>query len=137
MIKVYVNFDEENFINIFSYNDDSLTEAYMEDDFKPSFGFTKVRKDSDGKYYLYNSEITKELYIQKDTSYEDKLMNEIDDYKHKLTETDYVVVKIAESQAFGEDTSSLLEEYSEVLTNRKEYRKKINELQEELNKINN
>ena len=136
MKKVYINFDEENFITAFSENDTMLTEAYMEDNFEFSFGYTKVKEDN-GTYYLYNTDISKEQYLPKDNSYEDELITLIDEYKYKLNETDYIVVKIAEAQALGEDVTTLLEKYAEELSNRKFYRQKINELQEELNKINN
>ena len=136
MKKVYVNFDEENFITEFSENDTILTEAYMEDDFEFSFGYTKVKEEK-GTYYLYNVDIPKEQYISKDNSYEEELIVSIDEYKYKLSETDYIVVKIAEAQVLGEDVAPLLAEYSEEIQNRKIYRQRINELQEELNKINN
>ena len=136
MKKVYINFDEENFITAFSENDTMLTEAYMEDDFEFSFGYTKV-KEENGVYYLYNVDTPKGQYISKDNSYEDELILSIDEYKCKLNETDYIVVKIVEAQVLGEDVNSLLAEYSEEIKNRKIYRQKINELQEELNKINN
>ena len=129
MKKVYVNFDEENFITAFSDNDTTLTEVYMEDDFEFSFGYTKVKKEN-GTYYLYNVDIPKEQYLSKDNSYKYELMASIDEYKCKLNETDYIVVKIAESQALGEDTTQLLEKYAEELSNRKIYRQKINELEQ-------
>ena len=129
MKKVYVNFDEENFITAFSENDTMLTEAYMEDDFEFSFGYTKV-KEENGTYYLYNVDTPKEQYISRDNSYENELMISIDDYKNRLSETDYIVVKIAEAQALGEDISTLLEKYAEELSNRKTYRQKINELEQ-------
>ena len=47
----------------------------------------------------------------------------IEELKGLLTETDYVVIKIME----GESTE---EEYAEILTNRKLWRKEINELQQ-------
>ena len=129
MKKVYVNFDEENFITAFSENDTMLTESYMEDNFEFSFGRTKV-KEENGTYYLYNVDIPKEQYLPKDNSYENELMISIDEYKNRLSETDYIVVKIAEAQALGEDTTQLLEKYAEELSNRKTYRQKINELEQ-------
>ena len=129
MKKVYVDFDEENFITAFSENDTMLTESYMEDNFEFSFGCTKV-KEENGTYYLYNVDIPKEQYISKDNSYEDELILSIDEYKCKLSETDYIVVKIAEAQALGEDVTTLLEKYAEELSNRKIYRQKINELEQ-------
>ena len=129
MKKVYVKFDEENFITTFSENDTMLIEAFMEDDFEFSFGYTKVKEDN-GKYYLYNVDTLKEQYIPKDNSYEDELIFSIDEYKCKLSETDYIVVKIAEAQALGEDITTLLEKYAEKLSDRKIYRQKINELEQ-------
>ena len=129
MKKVYIDFDEENFITAFSDNDTALTEAYMEDDFEFSFGYTKV-KEENGTYYLYNVDTPKEQYISRDNSYENELILSIDDYKCKLNETDYIVVKIAEAQALGEDITTLLEKYAEELSNRKIYRQKINELEQ-------
>ena len=46
----------------------------------------------------------------------------IEDLKQKLRDTDYVIIKIAEGAA-GKD------EYSDVIAERQNYRKKINELQ--------
>ena len=129
MKKIYINFDEDGFVNIFSENDTMLTEAYMEDNFEFSFGYTKVKEES-GIYYLYNTDIPKEQYLPKDNSYEDELITLIDEYKYKLNETDYIVVKIAEAQALGEDVTTLLEKYAEELSNRKIYRQKINELEQ-------
>lgn len=54
----------------------------------------------------------------------------IESYKKELSDTDYVVTKIAEAQALGEDVSSLLDKYSETLRRRKELRNKINNLEE-------
>lgn len=129
MKKIYINFDEDGFVNIFSDNDTALTEVYMEDDFELSFGYTKV-KEENGRYYLYNVDTPKEQYISKDNSYEEELILSIDEYKCKLSETDYIVVKIAEAQALGEDITILLEKYAEELSNRKLYRQKINELEQ-------
>lgn len=53
----------------------------------------------------------------------------IESYKKELSDTDYVVTKIAETQALGEDVSSLLDKYSETLRRRKELRKMINSLE--------
>lgn len=48
-------------------------------------------------------------------------------YKRELAETDYVVIKIAEAKALGEDTGALLKEYASVLKRRAELRSLINE----------
>ena len=52
---------------------------------------------------------------------EDIKQSRIEELKQFLSETDYVVIKIAE----GESTQ---EEYSEVLANRKAWRKELSEL---------
>lgn len=59
-------------------------------------------------------------------------LNQIDLYKQELLATDYIVTKIAEAQALGEDTTELLNRYSDILSNRKLIRTKINELEEQI-----
>lgn len=70
-------------------------------------------------------------YTKNETS-EGYLLNQIELYKQELSETDYIVTKIAEAQALGEDTTELLNQYSETIANRKLIRIKINELEEQL-----
>ena len=70
-------------------------------------------------------------YTKNETS-EGYLLSQIEAYKQKLSATDYVVTKIAEAQALGEDTTELLNKYSETIANRKLIRTKINELEEQL-----
>lgn len=55
-------------------------------------------------------------------SEEDIKQARINELKAKLSETDYIVIKIAEGEATPE-------EYAEVLTNRKAWREEINKLQ--------
>ena len=50
----------------------------------------------------------------------------IQEYKAYLASTDYVVTKIAEAQALGEDSAVLITQYSEILSKRKEARNFIN-----------
>ena len=52
-----------------------------------------------------------------------KVQERIAELKAKLSETDYIVIKIAEGEATQE-------EYAEVLTSRKAWRAEINELEE-------
>lgn len=54
---------------------------------------------------------------------------EIVDLKKFLADTDYVVSKIAEAEAFGEDTSQLKLKYAEVIRKRKDARARIDELE--------
>lgn len=72
-------------------------------------------------------------YTKNETS-EGYLLNQIELYKQELLATDYIVTKIAEAQALGEDTTELLTKYSEIIANRKNIRIKINELEGKLNK---
>ena len=72
-------------------------------------------------------------YTKNETS-EGYLLHQIELYKQELLATDYVITKIAEAQALGEDTTELLNKYSEIISNRNNIRTKINELEEKLNK---
>ena len=70
-------------------------------------------------------------YTKNETS-EGYLLYQIELYKQELSNTDYIITKIAEAQALGEDTTELLNKYSETIANRKNIRTKINELEEKL-----
>ena len=70
-------------------------------------------------------------YTKNDTS-EGYLLNQIELYKQELLATDYVITKIVEAQAIGEDITELLNKYSETIANRKLIRQKINELEEKI-----
>lgn len=72
-------------------------------------------------------------YTKNETS-EGYLLNQIELYKQELLATDYIVTKIAEAQALGEDTSQLITKYGDILVYRKTLRDKINELEKELEK---
>ena len=74
-------------------------------------------------------------YTKNETS-EGYLLSQIEAYKQKLSETDYIVTKIAESQAIGEDIGELINQYSEVIANRRLIRTKINELEAKLKELN-
>ena len=54
---------------------------------------------------------------------------EISRLKAYLSDTDYVVTKMSEALALGEDTTSLVNEYREVISERAEARRRINELE--------
>ena len=135
MKKVYVNYDNDFYVNQYSYNDTELKEALMEDNFEIKFGYTKV-KEEDGKLILYNStNVKSEYYVDEELEKaKQEILNQIELYKQELFATDYVITKIAEAQALGEDTTELLTKYSEIIANRKLIRTKINELEEKLNK---
>jgi hypothetical protein len=50
--------------------------------------------------------------------------------KKKLADTDYVSNKLIEAYALNKDLSSLVSEYSDILTQRQEWRDEINKLEE-------
>ena len=74
-------------------------------------------------------------YTKNETS-EGYLLTQIELYKQKLSETDYVVTKIAESQAIGDDVGELINQYSEVIANRRLIRTIINDLEAKLKELN-
>lgn len=74
-------------------------------------------------------------YTKNETS-EGYLLSQIEAYKQELSKTDYVVTKIAESQAIGDDVGELINQYSEVIANRRLIRTKINDLEAKLKGLN-
>lgn len=63
------------------------------------------------------------------------IMQTITTNKNYLATTDYIIVKIAEKQAIGLDTTKDLNQYSEIIQNREKKRKEINELEVESKKL--
>lgn len=135
MEKIYVNYDNENYVTQYSSNDTDLKEAFMEDDFEIKFGYTKV-KEEDGKLILYNDiQCNPEYYVDEELEKaKQEILYQIELYKQELSNTDYIVAKIAEAQALVEDTSQLITKYSDMLVYRKNLRNQINELEKELEK---
>ena len=74
-------------------------------------------------------------YTKNETS-EGYLLSQIEAYKQKLSATDYVVTKIAEAQAIGDDIGELINQYSEVIANRRLIRTIINDLAAKLKELN-
>ena len=133
MKTIYIKNDTDFYVNQYSYNDTELKEAFMEDDFEIKFGYTKV-KEEDGKLVLYNDiQCNPKYYVDEELEKaKQEILNQIELYKQELLATDYIVTKIAEAQALGEDTTELLNQYSETIANRKLIREKINELEEKI-----
>lgn len=63
-----------------------------------------------------------ELHINPPKTEEQIIAEKVIEYKAYLANTDYIVTKIAEAQALGEDTSLLLSRYATELQQRKEAR---------------
>lgn len=135
MKKIYINYDNDFYVNQYSYNDTELKEAFMEDDFEIKFGYTKV-KEEDDKLILYNDiQCKSQYYVDEELEKaKQEILYKIDICKQELSNTDYIVAKIAEAQALGEDTSQLITKYSDMLVYRKNLRNQINELEKELEK---
>ena len=135
MKKIYVNYDSDFYVNQYSTNDTELKEALMEDDFEIKFGYTRI-KNEDGKLVLYNStNVKSQYYVDEELEKaKQEILYKIDFCKQELSNTDYIVAKIAEAQALGEDTSQLITKYSDMLAYRKNLRNQINELEKELEK---
>ena len=133
MKKIYVNYDSDFYVNQYSPNDTDLKEAFMEDNFEIKFGYTKV-KEEDGKLILYNDiQCKSQYYVDEELEKaKQEILYQIELYKQELSNTDYIVTKIAEAQALREDITELLNKYSETIANRKLIRTKINELEEQL-----
>ena len=135
MKKIYVNYDNENYVTQYSPNDTDLKEAFIEDNFEIKFGYTRV-KEEDGKLILYNDiQCNPEYYVDEALEKaKQEILYKIDFCKQELSNTDYIVAKISEAQALGEDTSQLITKYSDMLVYRKNLRNQINELEKELEK---
>ena len=133
MKKIYVNYDNDFYVNQYSYNDTELKEAFMEDDFEIKFGYTRVKNEED-KLILYNDiQCKSQYYVDEELEKaKQEILNQIELYKQELFATDYIITKIAEAQALGEDTTDLLNKYSETIASRKLIRTKINELEEKI-----
>ena len=74
-------------------------------------------------------------YTKNETS-EGYLLSQIEAYKQELSATDYVITKIAESQAIGDDVGELINQYSEIIANRRLIRSLINDLEAKLKELN-
>lgn len=64
--------------------------------------------------------------------YGDNNESRIASYKEFLNETDYAIIKMYETVVQGGNIIEMLKEYKEVLSNRAEARRMINELEESL-----
>ena len=65
-----------------------------------------------------------------------EVFNEISIARDYLKATDYIVLKLAEALANGDDLTELKTTYAEQLAKRKEYRASIDTLQVKLNALN-
>lgn len=97
----------------------------------------KHYKDNDNNVYAYEEDGSQdhligdkvlmtaeevELHINPPKTEEQIIAEKVIEARVYLTSTDYIVTKIAEAQALGEDTTSLLSKYAVELQQRKEAR---------------
>ena len=64
------------------------------------------------------------------------VLDQLSDATDYLKATDYIVIKLSEALANGDDLTELKATYAEQLAKRKQYRASIDILQVELNKLN-
>lgn len=89
----------------------------------------------DDNHIQITEEEFNELTKPKEPTAEQKAAQEkarkISELKRKLSETDYIVLKIAEAQAYGDEetVTALKTTYATELEERKAWREQINELQ--------
>lgn len=64
------------------------------------------------------------------------VLDKISEAREYLQKTDYIVIKLSEALANGEDLTELKATYAEQLAKRKQYRDSIDTLQVELKELN-
>lgn len=140
--KIYARINQNGVvIHIFSqeFEEPQETDICIDETNVDRHGAQKYKVlDNDG---LFNYEIVNDQLVERNKSGElerkekiEFINSEIVKYKEYLDETDYVVIKINEAQAYGDEEQivSLKTEYSEIVSLRIQCRAKINELEETL-----
>ena len=109
--------------NAYAVSDTKYDDDYIEMD------DNLFEQDELGDYYLKTFlKNPSSEYIKRLQKYKDLL--ELSELKQYLSSTDYVIIKLNEAKIEDEELfNSLKIEYNEVLTKRKEARKRINELE--------
>lgn len=64
------------------------------------------------------------------------VLDQLSEARDYLKATDYIVIKLSEALANGDDLTDLKATYAEQLAKRKQYRESIDTLQVELDKLN-
>lgn len=81
-------------------------------------------------YYMYESYTEEELAQIAAEKAENERLDKIDELKAKLAETDYVVIKIAEYTSNGTELpEDDAERYADIMAQREQWRKEVNELE--------
>lgn len=117
---MFVMTDGSGRITATSEKREYLPEGAFEFEFPSDFDFSTI-----GEYIVENGEL-------KYSKSQEAIQEEIEAYKVKISETDYIIAKISEAALIGDDKEALIEQYQDTITQRKEWREKINELEKEL-----
>lgn len=117
----YVGTDESGRINVTTPHEEYSSEDMVAIDFPDDFDFSKQNE-----YRIQNGELVHDPLPE-------PIEPQIAELKRKLEETDYIVMKIAESQVTGialpdEDA----ERYAEMISQRQQWREELNELEAQL-----
>ena len=94
---------------------------YFKDNNNQVYWYDDDQVDLVGDKVLMTAEEV-ELHINPPKTEEQIIAEKVVEYKAYLANTDYIVTKIAEAQALGEDTTLLLSKYAVELQQRKEAR---------------
>lgn len=120
MIK-FTNVNSENRICVTTDRVEYAGQDAIEMEFPDNFDFTKQ-----DEYIIESGEL---VHLPKEVPITQRIV----DLKNNLSETDYVVTKIAESMVTGETMSiSDADRYAEIIENRKAWRAEINELEAQI-----
>lgn len=133
-MKYYYNITNKNIFSVNGYDYPCTNEDYEITEDQYNEFFDKLNNFYDVAVEVIDGKV-KFTYTKNETSY-GYLLSQIEAYKQKLSETDYVITKIAEAQAIGDDIGELINQYSEVIANRRLIRTKINELEAKLKELN-
>lgn len=133
-MKYYYNITNKNIFSVNGYDYPCTNEDYEITEDQYNEFFDKLNNFYDVAVEVIDGKV-KFTYTKNETSY-GYLLSQIEAYKQKLSETDYVITKIAETQAIGDDIGELINQYSEVIANRRLIRTKINELEAKLKELN-
>ena len=133
-MKYYYNITNKNIFSVDGYDYPCTADDYEITEEQFNEFFDKVSNFFDYSVSLVDSKV--EIVYTKNEKSKAYLLHQIEVYKQELASTDYVITKIAESQAIGDDVGELINQYSEVIANRRLIRTKINELEAKLKELN-
>lgn len=114
---MYVLTDENGRITATAEKKEYLSSDAFEFEFPNDFDFSTI-----GEYIVENGKL-------KESRSNDSIQAEIENLKAELANTDWIISKINEYSLQGQDISSLLSKYADIIEKRNDWRSKINELE--------